>query len=937
MKFEPTTQVDLTPDQLQSEIVRCSFVRRVRRCIAAVRLGAKFVWMTLVVACSLICLPLCADDKMLEELKKSGWSRSRFRHSEDNSINGAKESLNRPQPRLTEYREDIGPILNKVCIDCHGPTEQEGNLRLDTLDPNLHTGTDVDWWKEVFAVTSKGEMPPPDSVDLTDDERQKIVDWLSVELQAASFVRRQSATYPALRRLTRYEYNYALQDLLGLPWDFAKDLPPESHSEDGFQNSSELLHMSVSQLETHHRLARLALARAAALGDQPKTMYWGVTMKDASRLEWRKHEEQLAKVKETFKDDPDKLNTELKRLEESFRQEHSQTYFRELTSGKTAVAHWEYYEAKYANAPADQPVAIPTTTNHVAILPAGHWLNIELGNQLPDEGMLRVRVRACRTKVVSQRTPSLQLHFGWQASNEGRALLCVSQQDTSITAVPGAPEFYQWDVPLGEIYPRNSVRTTSPMGALPSPSEYIRLVNSSASPDEILIDYVEVQAPVFDQWPTPSHRRIFHASKSSEDESKYAREIISRFMSRAWRRPVSQIECDQKANLFETLRGNSESFEEATLEVLATILSSPNFLYIAQAGETIQPDSAERSEHTSRRKLTSYELATRLSMFLWCSIPDDELLDLASSTRLLDVRVMTDQVKRMLADSRSQRFSQQFVYQWLNMELLEFLNLSQQVSGFDPLLKEAMQREPVALFEEMLGNNDSVLNFIHADYTMVNERLARHYGIPDVYGNDFRRVPLAADFKRGGLLTQAGLLAMNADFPDSHPLKRGKWLLVSLLNDPPPPPPPAVPQIDLANPEIAKMTLKERIEDHRNHPACMSCHVKIDPWGIAFENYDALGLWRDDVKGKPVDAASELFGKQTLDGMNGLKRYLLESRQDQFVSALVHKVTTYALGRPLNFADQVDLDAITAQVRKQGDGLSDLLIAVATSDLFRSK
>lgn len=142
-----------------------------------------------------------------------------------------------------------------------------------------------------------------------------------------------------------------------------------------------------------------------------------------------------------------------------------------------------------------------------------------------------------------------------------------------------------------------------------------------------------------------------------------------------------------------------------------------------------------------------------------------------------------------------------------------------------------------------------------------------------------------------------------------------------------------MPQIDLANPEIAKMTLKERIEDHRNHPACMSCHVKIDPWGIAFENYDAIGLWRDEVKGKSIDSASELLGKQTIDGMNGLKRYLLDNRQDQFASALVHKVTAYALGRPLNFADRADLDLITTQVRKQGDGLSDLLVAVATSEL----
>ena len=370
---------------------------------------------------------------------------------------------------------------------------------------------------------------------------------------------------------------------------------------------------------------------------------------------------------------------------------------------------------------------------------------------------------------------------------------------------------------------------------------------------------------------------------------------------------------------------------------MASVLSSPNFLYIVHEVAEPQDTISKPKELAGRPKRSAHELATRLSMFLWCSVPDEELLELAASQRLLEDEVLFGQVQRMLADPRSQRFSQHFVHQWLNMELLEFLNFKQHVPGFDPLLKEAMQREPVAFFEEAIKSNESVLNFIHANYSMVNERLAKHYGIPNLHGNHFRRVQLDGDFKRGGLLTQAGLLSMNSDFPDSHPLKRGKWLLVSLLNDPPPPPPPAVPQIDLANPEIAKMTLKERIEDHRNHPACMSCHAKIDPWGIAFENYDAIGRWRDSVNGKPVDASSDLFNKQKLEGMSGLKLFLLENRQDQFVSAMVHKVTNYALGRPLQFTDRADLDTITAEVRKRGDGLSTLLTMVAISDLFRSK
>ena len=189
---------------------------------------------------------------------------------------------------------------------------------------------------------------------------------------------------------------------------------------------------------------------------------------------------------------------------------------------------------------------------------------------------------------------------------------------------------------------------------------------------------------------------------------------------------------------------------------------------------------------------------------------------------------------------------------------------------------------------------------------------------------------------RGGLLTQAGLLAMNSDGKDSHPLKRGIWVLERLLNDPPPPPPAAVPVIDLADPEIAKLTLKQRIENHRDQAACRSCHAKIDPWGIAFENFDAVGSWRTQINGNPVDASSLLFNGQKLEGIDGLKRFLLENRQDQFARAMVYKLTTYALGRPLTFGDRAGVDQITADLRQQGDGLATMITVIVTSELFQS-
>lgn len=255
----------------------------------------------------------------------------------------------------------------------------------------------------------------------------------------------------------------------------------------------------------------------------------------------------------------------------------------------------------------------------------------------------------------------------------------------------------------------------------------------------------------------------------------------------------------------------------------------------------------------------------------------------------------------------------------------------------DVSLKEAMLEEPKAYFDEVLRNNRSIMDFIHSDYALVNERLAAHYGIPQVYGPGFRKVPVTLQTNRGGILTGAAMLTMNSDGRDSHPLKRGVWLMKRILDDPPPPPPPNVPTVDLTNPEILKMTVKERIADHRNKPACASCHSKIDPWGIAFENYDALGAYRTSINNQPVDATSELFNRQTLAGVDGLKRYLLMDRQDQFARAMVHKLTAYALGKPLTFADRADVDSLTARLRKQGDRLGDLISLIITSDLFNSK
>ncbi|WP_197441401.1 DUF1592 domain-containing protein [Thalassoglobus neptunius] len=842
------------------------------------------------------------------------------------------------RPDLQKYKTKIEPLLKWACFDCHSEEHSEGNFRADQLDPDFAGGNDITWWLEVYSVLSKGEMPPPESSELTDADRIFIVDWLSAEIQKAEKLRKSSGSRSSFRRLTRYEYNYALQDLLGVPWTFADDLPEEASEDDGFENNAESLLISAKQVETYYQLTLKALQRVTVRGERPPVVYWGISMEEAFQREKKWHDDTVESTRKKFEDDPKEQSSQLERLNRQFQASNDRSHYSDLATGMRAKFEWNYRQAKYAFEASDEVPSMPATRSSFAVVHPGsrEALTVDLGDRLPDVGTMRVRIRASRAEGVTQRVPSLQLYFGFQATDQGRSIKRVSQRDVQILAPYGSPEIYEWDIPLSEIEYRNTYRGSMKLGQQPNPSEYIRFVNSTVgrSRDDsespaILIDYVEVAAPVYDEWPPRTHQNLFIESDLAHDETAYAREIITTFMSRAWRQ-VTPAEIDRKVELFQHIRAGSLDFQEAIIDVLATILASPKFLYVSSG------EYESRADQEVAR-LPQAELAARLSLFLWCSVPDETLLKLASTGQLTDPEVLRQQVNRMLDDPKGSRFAQHFVQQWLKMRPLEYLSPSRGENGLDEELLESMKEEPIALFADMIRNDSRILDFVDSDYLVVNERLASHYGIPGVQGNDFRRVALPDEFNRGGLLTQAGLLTMNSDGEDSHPVKRGVWLLTNLLNDPPPPPPPAVPEIDLSDPEIAKLSLKERIEDHRDHAACLSCHQKIDPWGIAFENYDALGRWREQVDGKSIDATSVLPNNISLNGIAGLKKHLAQDREEQFVRATVEKMASFALGRQLDFGDRAEVTDITRRVREAGGGIRTLVICLVTSDLFQSR
>lgn len=862
--------------------------------------------ITILIVCGSACRLLAAEPDgaplTLAEVREAGRAKSLFLKE---AAKPAESTPAIPTANLQHFQKSIAPVLKRKCVACHGPDSSMANLRIDQLNPDLLNGLDVDRWRGIYKVLSNSEMPPEDEAEykLADADRSNIVNWLSEEMSKASVVRRNSSEHSPFRRMTKYEYNYALQDLLGLPYPIANSLPPETASDDGFKNSSELLQMSAMQFESYREIGLKALQRVTVSGERPKPVTYIISM-----------QEEMDKAR------GGKARS-FNKADDNYAGKRNRPHLFNQETGEGL----HFGGGNAAPKPGDYAGHAPDVSPVVFVLPRSGELKTNLDRFLPDEGMMRVRIRAGRTTMEPDEYASLRLIFSAHTSNNANFSQVVSQRDVPVTAPADKPEFIEFDIPLSEIQrnPFRKLKTT-----FPRRDEFLHIRNESSvrggkEPLQVVIDYIEVTAPHFDRWPPQSHLDIFIESEHQSDEQVYGREVISHFLERAWRRPVAVEEVDPFLDLFAKYRPDFGTFEGAMLEVLATVLATPEFLYVTQrsAGDAQGPAT-----------ISDAELASRLAFFLWSSIPDQELLQLARKGELREPTVLNAQVDRMLADPRSQRFTKHFVEQWLGLDGMESVTHVK-----DENLKEAMRQEPIAFFAEALQSNSSVMDFLHANYVVVNERLAQHYGIGGVFGQHFRRVPIAAQTNRGGILTAACMLTMNSDGSDSHPVKRGVWLLERILQDPPPPPPANVPEVDLTDPRILEMTVKERIADHRNKPACISCHSRIDPWGIAFESFDALGAFRSNIQNKPVDATSVLFNKQELAGVDGLKRYLLADRQDQFARSMVHKMSAYALGRPLTFGDHADIDRLTVKFRKQGDRLADLIHLVVNSSLFNSK
>ncbi len=922
---------------------------------------------------------------------------------------------------LSLFREKVAPLLQKYCAECHGETKQKQDLRLDHLNPNMAEGTDGELWHDVLDQLNSGAMPPKAKPQPTKSEREVLFDWLTAELNRAAAQRNSTGGRVVLRRMTQYEYQNTMTDLLGIDFDFAKGLSPDERSRNGFRNNGSTMKFTSEHLRHYIDTARRAL-QIAIVTDEPErpvlhsnktpnntVLRLNRSTKPNERV-WVPFAKGILRVKvkvRPFNDEVqllgvaagregDRIN-DLKLIDEVEFRGTKRAPTADWPKGEVALDHW-YSLGPFSGSldedfgPEKKPLALqgkfPAGGKEIAwerrpdvvegyahrFSPGDkHCTYFSRNIKSQDARPLPISL-GCRdgVKVWINGNEVLSSSKGHDQKakfavnlNKGDNQLLVKIHNLGrdglmyfkCDAVDPPPDFesqeFTLDVEMATCPKQETKGSDEPAGGrrhlyigawdandIPFQSMLNLSSNSSAEdlpdPKGFIIESLEAAGPIVDPWPPKSHSQIFIPSPNSGNEKVYAREILAQFMRRAWRRPIAKAELDEMAAQYETNRADLE-FVAAIRETLVAVLSSPNFIFL------IEPTADTKSV-----ALTDHELATRLSYFLWSTMPDETLSRLADSGKLRDPAVLRRTVSDMLSHGRAKNFVKHFTLQWLKLDLLEKTSVDPKVfHGYESRLTRDMVQETLCFFEEVLRKDMSVLTLIDADFTFLTRRLAKHYGIPFPKEatrtlGQYVRVSLRDEPHRGGLLTHGSVLLAGSDGKYSHPVRRGAWVLDRLLARPPPEPPPNVPALDAASPNSEKLTLKQKLALHLSSSACASCHEKFDPFGVTFEHYDAVGIWHETRKlvgstVETVDAIAQLQDGTTLDGVPGLKKYLLSEKRDVFVEGFVRYLLSYALGRSLEYSDRPTVEQLTRQFGKDAYKISALIQALATSDLFQRK
>lgn len=864
------------------------------------------------------------------------------------------------------YRREVGAFLNGYCSRCHGDGLQEANVRFDEFDSMLRGEASQHDWQRVLGVLGAHRMPPVEAKQPNDQQRATAIAWIQEALQEQALARRAARANAPLRRLTKRELNHTMQDLFNVSSDFVGRLPSDPRSEHGYDSDASLLLVSMSDLRLYHDIARQAVQRYVRFGERSDTReQYFVELEDVyhyGRLEGNTLSYQRAAKPLT--------NAELSSIKNA-------------RKNKAVV----YRDRKYGPLPHG---FIPT--GDVPGVGEGRGFarlheQFMLLKTSQDKGEVRVRVSAAMSpgRDGDASLPRLRLEAGWRKK---QSLRVSNVGEYDIVGRQDSPQTVEFKFRLEDVIAPESARLDETgkdkwlllvlsnaarhEGGTLAGSIYGQMDTELPSAKDAAIPFVEQAQWAADytvaglkKWaeagvpylyldaleaeiiPIESDKKLAwsvpvpNTSDDLEAELAIVEGVLREFASIAFRRSVSEAELAKLTQLFSSLRADGDSYETAVRETLAGVLISPHFLYIGYP----LPDQTPSNRLADYEQLNkNHYLASRLSYFLWSSMPDTQLKELAAKGQLIDPYVLATQVDRMLSDPRSKRLTQSFADQWLQLDKLSNVGVSyERYPDYGVEFSALTAQQSIATFQDNFHNHRDARALYSSKAMMLNDQLARHYGVPDVIGGDIRRVELDQDIDRAGLLTQASILTINSDGTESHPIKRGVWILERVLNDPPPPPPPSVPDLDPNNPLLAGLTLKQKIEQHRELSACSGCHEKIDPWGILFEGFDATGRSRTHVKVEGVDeplaidASSTLPNGEQLNSVSELSSYLLEQREDDLMASLVDHLMIYALGRELDILDMQEAKTIHSIFRSSGYRLSELTKAIVQSDAFSNR
>jgi len=775
-------------------------------------------------------------------------------------------------------------LLDKYCVSCHNGRLKTAGLVLDRDAADVgNVAARGELWEKVLRKVRTQAMPPTGSRRPSPAEYAALTTSLEQALDSAAAAHPNPGR-PTAHRLNRAEYALAIRDLLGVDVDVRSMLPADD-SGYGFDNVADVLSVSPGLLE-RYMLAAGKVGRVA-VGDPT-----------------------IPVATATYRVPP--LSAQTDRMSEDLPF---------ASRGGLSVRHTFPLDGEYV-----VKVRLQRTyTELIRGMADPHQLEVRVNRRLVkqfDVGGLASRPPADVLKYLQRADEGLEVRF---AAKAGGALVAADFVKEPKLAegiyVPSPPlASFEFSGKTDSEAAIDSIQITGPYnGARPD-----------ASPSRRNIFVCQPETPASEDGPASAKaaarpRRSSPETQASEDGC--ARRIVSTLARRAYRRPVRPEEVDALLRLYE--QGRAEGgFDNGIEWVIERVLVAPDFLF------RIEPEPANARPGTPYR-ISDLALASRLSFFLWSSIPDDELLGLAERGRLHEPSTLDAQVRRMLADDRAGALIANFAGQWLYLRNLRGHAPDPDLFvDFDDNLREAFQRETELFLQSQLRDDRSVIDLLRANYTFVNERLARHYGISGIYGSHFRRVVLPDD-RRAGLLGQGSILTVTSYAHRTSPVVRGKWLLENLLGAPPPPPPANVPALKENNEGGRPTSVRERLEEHRKNPVCASCHSRMDPLGFALENFDAIGRWRSvDESGKPVDASGVLPDGTKFDGPAEFRRVLL-THHDEFVSTLTEKLLTYALGRGLESYDMPAVRAILRQAKADDDRWSSLIRGIVASVPFQ--